>query len=188
MSVLKTDNWSGCHNPNSQDFIGYLVVSYPIEDANRKDGSKTKRMTITLKDLEDQKISVTLWKNYAITLSNYMNDKNRPAHVVILVHFGTVNIYQGKVGLTNMFEASRVFINSDIHEIKEFKDRYLEKEFSKSSSSKQSCSQVISNTEDEFLNAEDFVLTGFIASIDVACISNIYMLNVSYMSFSHTYL
>ncbi|KAJ0591387.1 putative nucleic acid-binding protein [Helianthus annuus] len=45
--------------------------------------------------------------------------------------------------------------------------RYLEKELSKSSSSKQSCSQVISNTEDEFLNAEDFVLTGFIASIDV---------------------
>uniref|UniRef100_A0A251S3A5 Nucleic acid-binding, OB-fold protein n=1 Tax=Helianthus annuus TaxID=4232 RepID=A0A251S3A5_HELAN len=66
-----------------------------------------------------------------------------------------------------MFEASRVFINSDIHEIKEFKDRYLEKEFSKSSSSKQSCSQVISNTEDEFLNAEDFVMNGFIASIDV---------------------
>ncbi|XP_022023928.1 uncharacterized protein LOC110924201 [Helianthus annuus] len=115
----------------------------------------------------DQKISVTLWENYAITLLNYMNDKNRPAHVVIVVHFGTVNIYQGKVGLTNMFEASRVFINYDIHEIKEFKDRYLEKELSKSSSSKQSCSQVISNTEDEFLNAEDFVLTGFIASIDV---------------------
>ncbi|XP_022003500.1 uncharacterized protein LOC110900954 [Helianthus annuus] len=124
-------------------------------------------MDITLKDLEDQKISVTLWENYAITLSNYMNDKNRPAHVVILVHFGTVNIYQGKVGLTNMFEASRVFINSDIHEIKEFKDRYLEKELSKSSTSKQSCSQVISNTEDEFLNVEDFLLTGFIASIDV---------------------
>ncbi|KAJ0500482.1 putative nucleic acid-binding protein [Helianthus annuus] len=218
-SVLKTDNWSGPRylfkftdfksvlskkiEVNTPiDFIGYLVVSYPIEDANRKDGSKTKRMTITLKDLEDQKISVTLWENYAITLSNYMNDKNRPAHVVILVHFGTVNIYQGinplffpygnlkmyfnyaydyfipiiaikcvlqsgKVGLTNMFEASRVFINSDIHEIKEFKDRYLEKEFSKSSSSKQSCSQVISNTEDEFLNAEDFVMNGFIASIDV---------------------
>ncbi|XP_035842174.1 replication protein A 70 kDa DNA-binding subunit C-like [Helianthus annuus] len=179
-SVLKTDNWSGPRylfkftdfksvlskkiEVNTPiDFIGYLVVSYPIEDANRKDGSKTKRMSITLKDLDDQKISVTLWENYAITLSNYMNDKNRPAHVVILVHFGTVNIYQGKVGLTNMFEASRVFIN----EIKEFKDRYLEKELSKPSSSKQSCSQVILNTEDEFLNAEDFVLTCFIASIDV---------------------
>ncbi|XP_021980143.2 uncharacterized protein LOC110876273 [Helianthus annuus] len=89
----------------------------------------------------DQKISLTLWENYAVTLSEYMNDKNRPAHVVILVHFGTVNIYQGKIGLTNMFEASRVFINSDLDEIQEFKDRYLEKEFSNSSSSKQSCSQ-----------------------------------------------
>ncbi|XP_022025032.1 uncharacterized protein LOC110925382 [Helianthus annuus] len=114
----------------------------------------------------DQKIGLTLWENYAVTLSKYMNDKDRPAHVVILVHFGTVNIYQGKVDLTNMFEASHVFINSDLDEIKEFNDRYLEKEFSKSSSSKQSCSQVISNAEDEFLNAEDFVLTAFIASID----------------------
>ncbi|XP_021984674.1 uncharacterized protein LOC110880459 [Helianthus annuus] len=182
-SVLKTDNWSGPRyffrftdfkfvlskkvEVNTPiDFIGYVVVSYPIEDANRKDGSKTKRMNITLKDLEDQKIGLTFWEDYAVTLSKYINDKDRPAHVVILVHFGTVNIYQCKVGLTNMFEASRVFINSDLDEIKEFKDRYLEKEFSKSSSSKQSCSQVISNAEDEFLNAEDFVLTAFIASID----------------------
>ncbi|XP_021975275.1 uncharacterized protein LOC110870399 [Helianthus annuus] len=181
--VLKTDNWSGPRyffrftdfksvlskkvEVNTPiDFIGYVVVSYPIEDANRKDGSKTKLMNITLKDLEDQKIGLTLWENYAVTLSKYMNDKDRPAHVVILVHFGTVNIYQGKVGLTNMFEASRVFINSDLDEIKEFKDRYLENEFSNSSSSKQSCSQVISNAEDEFLNAEEFVFTTFIASID----------------------
>ncbi|MFS7998628.1 putative replication protein A, OB [Helianthus anomalus] len=183
-SVLKTENWSGPRyffrftdfksvlskkvEVNTPiDFIGYVVVSYPIEDANRKDGSKTKRMNITLKDLEDQKISLTLWENYAISLSEYMNDKNRPDHVVILVHFGTVNIYQGKIGLTNMFEASRVFINSDLDQIQEFKDRYLEKEFSNSSSIKQSCSQVISSAEDEFLNAEDFVLTAYIASISV---------------------
>ncbi|KAM0023582.1 putative nucleic acid-binding, replication factor A [Helianthus debilis subsp. tardiflorus] len=124
-------------------------------------------MNITLKDLEDQKISLTLWENYAISLSEYMNDKNRPDHVVILIHFGTVNIYQGKIGLTNMFEASRVFINSDLDQIQEFKDRYLEKEFSNSSSIKQSSSQVISSAEDEFLNAEDFVLTAYIASISV---------------------
>ncbi|KAM0049055.1 putative nucleic acid-binding, replication factor A [Helianthus debilis subsp. tardiflorus] len=45
--------------------------------------------------------------------------------------------------------------------------RYLEKEFSNSSCIKQSCSQVISSAEDEFLNAEDFVLTAYIASISV---------------------
>ncbi|XP_021975418.1 uncharacterized protein LOC110870545 [Helianthus annuus] len=146
---------------------GYVVVSYPIEDVDKKDGTKAKRMNLTLKDLHDTKISLTLWENYAIEMSDYMNGKNREDHVVLLVHFGTVNIYQEKIGLTNMFEASRLFINSDIDEIREFKDRYVEKEFSQSSSSKQSCSQVISNVEEQFLNAGDFVFNAFISSIEV---------------------
>ncbi|XP_021995573.2 uncharacterized protein LOC110892731 [Helianthus annuus] len=100
-------------------------------------------------------------------MSDYMNGKDREDHVVLLVHFGTVNIYQEKVGLTNMFEASRLFMNSDIDEIREFKERYVEKEFSQSSSSKHSCSQVISNVEEQFLNAGDFVYNAFISSIEV---------------------
>ncbi|XP_022024931.1 replication protein A 70 kDa DNA-binding subunit C-like [Helianthus annuus] len=182
-SVLKIENWSGpryyfrftdfksvltkkvpANTPI--DFVGYVVVSYPIEDVDKKDGTKAKQMNLTLKDLHDTKISLTLWENYAIEMSDYMNGKNREDHVVLLVHFGTVNIYQEKIGLTNMFEASRLFINSDIDEIREFKDRYVEKEFSQSSSSKQSCSQVISNVEDQFLNAGDFVFNAFISSID----------------------
>ncbi|MFS7992711.1 putative nucleic acid-binding, replication factor A [Helianthus anomalus] len=183
-SVLKIDNWSGpryyfrftdfqsvltkkvpANTPI--DFLGYVVVSYPIEDVDKKDGTKTKRMNLTLKDLHDTKISLTLWENYAIEMSDYMNGKDREDHVVLLVHFGTVNIYQEKVGLTNMFEASRLFMNSDIDEIREFKERYVEKEFSQSSSSKQSCSQVISNVEEQFLNAGDFVFNAFISSIEV---------------------
>ncbi|KAJ0790629.1 putative nucleic acid-binding, replication factor A [Helianthus annuus] len=66
-----------------------------------------------------------------------------------------------------MFEASRLFMNSDIDEIREFKERYVEKEFSQLSSSKQSCSQVISNVEEQFLNAGDFVFNAFISSIEV---------------------
>ncbi|KAF5772222.1 putative nucleic acid-binding, replication factor A [Helianthus annuus] len=66
-----------------------------------------------------------------------------------------------------MFEASRLFMNSDIDEIREFKERYVEKEFSQSCSSKHSCSQVISNVEEQFLNAGDFVYNAFISSIEV---------------------
>ncbi|KAJ0745888.1 putative nucleic acid-binding, replication factor A [Helianthus annuus] len=183
-SVLKIENWSGpryyfrftdfksvltkkvpANTPI--DFLGYVVVSYPIEDVDKKDGTKAKRMNLTLKDIHDTKISLTLWEKYAIEMSDYMNGKDREDHVVLLVHFGTVNIYQEKIGLTNMFEASRLFINSDIDEIREFKDRYVEKEFSQSSSSKHSCSQVISNVEEQFLNAGDFVLNAFISSIEV---------------------
>ncbi|MFS7932704.1 hypothetical protein Hanom_Chr04g00371101 [Helianthus anomalus] len=36
----------------------------------------------------------------------------------------------------------------------------------------ESCSQVISSAEDEFLNAEDFVLTAYIASISVSDMSD----------------
>ncbi|KAJ0603204.1 putative nucleic acid-binding, replication factor A [Helianthus annuus] len=95
----------------------------------------------------------------------YMNDKKREKYVVILCHFGMVNLYKGKRGVANGFELSRLFIDTGIEEISSFRKRYVEKISASSSSNDHVDSIVISSVEDEFLNNPDFMLIGFLGTI-----------------------
>ncbi|XP_022004257.1 replication protein A 70 kDa DNA-binding subunit E-like [Helianthus annuus] len=146
------------------DWIGYVEVCFNLEDTTKKDGSKGKILNLRVEDLEGQKCLVTLWDAFAIDMFAYMNDKKREKHVVILCHFGMVNLYKGKRGVANGFEFSRFFIDTDIEEISSFRKRY--KKISVSSSSNEHVgSYVISSIEDEFLNNPDFMLIGFLGTI-----------------------
>ncbi|KAJ0820280.1 putative nucleic acid-binding, replication factor A [Helianthus annuus] len=147
------------------DWIGYVKVCFNLEDTTKKDGSKGKRLNLRVEDLEGQKCPVTLWDAFAIDMFAYMNDKKREKHVVILCHFGMVNLYKGKRGVANGFELSRLFIDTDIEEISSFRKRYVEKIAASSSSNEHVGSNVISSVEDEFLNNPDFMLIGFLITI-----------------------
>ncbi|KAI7733499.1 hypothetical protein M8C21_023797 [Ambrosia artemisiifolia] len=50
-----------------------------------------------------------------------MSNPDRDPHVFLLVQFAAINNYQGKMSVTNSYEASRVFINEDIEELRTFK-------------------------------------------------------------------
>ncbi|XP_022031273.2 replication protein A 70 kDa DNA-binding subunit E-like [Helianthus annuus] len=125
------------------DWIGYVDVCFNLEDTSKKDGSKGKRLNLRLEDIEGQKCPLTLWDGFAIDMFAYMNDKKREKYVVILCHFGMVNLYKGKRGVANGFELSRLFIDTDIKEISSFRK----------------------SVEDEFLNNPDFMLIGFLGTI-----------------------
>ncbi|XP_022008320.2 replication protein A 70 kDa DNA-binding subunit E-like [Helianthus annuus] len=147
------------------DWIGYVDVCFNLEDTSKKDGSKGKRLNLRLEDIEGQKCPVTLWDGFAIDMFAYMNDKKRKKYVVILCHFGMVNLYKGRRGVANGFELSRLFIDTDIEEISSFRKRYVEKIYASSSSNDHVGSIVISSVEDEFLNNPDFMLIGFLGTI-----------------------
>ncbi|XP_021986592.1 uncharacterized protein LOC110883034 [Helianthus annuus] len=151
-SVEKWLDWSGLkYRFNTViDWIGYVDICFNLEDTSKKDGSK------------GQKCLFTLWDGFAIDMFAYMNDKKREKYVVMLCHFGMVNLYKGKRGVANGFELSRLFIDTNIEEISSFKKR----EISASSSSNEHVgSNVISSVEDEFLNNPDFMLIGFLGTI-----------------------
>ncbi|XP_022024112.1 replication protein A 70 kDa DNA-binding subunit E-like [Helianthus annuus] len=148
------------------DFIGFVEVCFNIEDTTKKDGSKGKRLNLKIEDLEDQKCPVTLWDSFAVDMFTYMNDKKREKFVVIICHFGTVNLYKGKRGVANSFDLSRLFIdNADIEEIPSFRERYVAKVSASKSSNETLGSYLISNVEDEFLNKGDFMLIGLLGTI-----------------------
>ncbi|XP_021979599.1 replication protein A 70 kDa DNA-binding subunit E-like [Helianthus annuus] len=83
------------------DWIGYVDICFNLEDISKKDGSKGKRLNLRLEDLEGQKCPVTLWDGFAIDMFAYMNDKKQEKYVVILCHFGMVNLYKEKISASS---------------------------------------------------------------------------------------
>ncbi|XP_035835512.1 replication protein A 70 kDa DNA-binding subunit E-like [Helianthus annuus] len=108
------------------DFIGYVEVCFNLEGTTKKDGTKGKRLNVKLKDLENQQIIGTLWDEFAIRMHAHFNAENRETYVVMVVHFGVVNLYKGKRGLSTSFDISRIFIDTDIDEITTFRRGILE--------------------------------------------------------------
>ncbi|KAJ0621248.1 putative nucleic acid-binding, replication factor A [Helianthus annuus] len=147
------------------DFIGYVEVCFNMEDTDKKDGSKGKRLNIRVKDIEGHQVIATLWDSFAIEMHDYFNNPNREKHVVVLIHFGVVNLYRDKKGLSTSFDISRMFINSDLDEITSFKKCFVDKFASTPSESDNAGSYMISSAEDEFLNNTGFVLSAYLSTI-----------------------
>ncbi|KAJ0859131.1 putative nucleic acid-binding protein [Helianthus annuus] len=149
------------------DFIGYVCVCYNIEETNKKDGSKGKRLNLKLQDLEDVQIDLTLWDDYAKDMYSYMVSEKREAHVVVVVHFGAVKTYKGKWGFSNNFDGSRLFINDNFDDMLLFKQKFLAKLAASTESSSHAGSYIMCSVEDEFLknDPKKVVVVGTIVAI-----------------------
>ncbi|XP_035834248.1 uncharacterized protein LOC110888836 [Helianthus annuus] len=147
------------------DFIGYVGVCYNIEDTNKKDGSKGKRLNLKLQDLEDVQIDLILWDDYAKDMYSYMVSEKREAHVVVVVHFGAVKSYKGKWGFSNNFDGSRLFINDNFDDMLLFKQKFLAKLSASTESSSHAGSYMMCSVEDEFLKNDVFSPLAYLPSI-----------------------
>ncbi|XP_022003507.2 uncharacterized protein LOC110900961 [Helianthus annuus] len=147
------------------DFIGYVGVCYNIEETNKKDGSKGKRLNLKLQDLEDVQIDLTLWDDYAKDMYSYMVNEKREAHVVVVVHFGAVKTYKGKWGFSNNFDGSRLFINDNFDDMLLFKQKFLAKLSASSESSSHAGSYMMCSVEDDLLKNDVFSPIAYLPSI-----------------------
>ncbi|KAJ0783163.1 putative replication protein A, OB [Helianthus annuus] len=147
------------------DVIGYVCVCYNIEDTNKKDGSKGKRLNLKLQDIEDVQIDLTLWDDYAKDMYSYMVSEKREAHVVVVVHFGAVKTYKGKWGLSNNFDGSRIFINDNFDDMLLFRQKFLAKLAASTESSSHAGSYIMCSVEDEFLKNDVFSPIAYLGSI-----------------------
>ncbi|KAJ0477380.1 putative nucleic acid-binding protein [Helianthus annuus] len=68
------------------DLIGYVVICYPMEPTTTKLGLG-KRMTLKLRDLNNEDLTVTLWDEFAEEMNAYMSWKDKDMHVVLLIQF-----------------------------------------------------------------------------------------------------
>ncbi|KAI7731979.1 hypothetical protein M8C21_004269 [Ambrosia artemisiifolia] len=123
-TVKKCDNWEGVRysfnfakfksilQKNFEkntiiDFIGYVRVCYKLEYIPKKNGVEAPKINFKLLDLEGTEVEASLWDEKAIQMESFMNEKDRDKFVFIIVQFGQVSDYEGKMTLSSSFDASR---------------------------------------------------------------------------------
>ncbi|XP_024978977.1 replication protein A 70 kDa DNA-binding subunit A-like [Cynara cardunculus var. scolymus] len=118
------------------DVIGEVIACETMVTLLDSNGKGKRRMQLELKDLGGVKIQVTLWEAFAEQLNNYVSINKDKGIVVLIIQFAMVKIYRERPFISNSFNGTRLFINSDIDEIKDFK-KSLNQESGKVKSSQQ---------------------------------------------------
>ncbi|XP_076897749.1 replication protein A 70 kDa DNA-binding subunit C-like [Bidens hawaiensis] len=142
--------------PATVDIIGYVYKCYEVEKKPVRGGKEAIKMEIKLEDLEGRHIILTLWEEYCQQMLNYMQNKQE-AHVFLVLQFGNLHIYGHNRTVSNVYDATRLFINSPIDGILEFKKSFLSNIGEETSSHRSVGTSMVSSLEDEFLNDIDFI-------------------------------
>ncbi|XP_035845749.1 uncharacterized protein LOC110940223 [Helianthus annuus] len=123
--------------------------------------------TVDNKFLKVQLIFVTLWDGYADQIMEYESSNQGEKNVVVIIQFGKYKFWGGHLSVSNLYTVTRVLINSDIDEVAEFKQRFIEKLSPEMSSSYSGLSSsVVKSATKEFLSDLTFFPIGSLSSID----------------------
>ncbi|XP_024965398.1 replication protein A 70 kDa DNA-binding subunit A-like [Cynara cardunculus var. scolymus] len=101
--------------------IGEVIACETMVTLLDSNGKAKRRMQLKMQDLGGVKIQVTLWDAFAEELNNCVSTNKDKGIVVLVIQFAMVKTYREKPFLSNSFNGTRLFINSDIDEIKDFK-------------------------------------------------------------------
>ncbi|CAI9280096.1 unnamed protein product [Lactuca saligna] len=140
------------------DVIGHVLLYFPMETFMSKHGKETRRQNVPIQDLEGRKVSVTLWDEYAQQFVDYVSNNPEERTVTIIIQFGKVSDYRGRLSVSNWYSVTKLYINANIEEILQFKNTLVSKnsfENLSANRSKDSSSLLYSET-DEFLLKHDF--------------------------------
>ncbi|KAJ0580916.1 putative nucleic acid-binding protein [Helianthus annuus] len=150
------------------DVNGFVVKSFPFEvDMETNNGKNQKKVTFMLEDLNNKQIFVTLWDGYADQIMEYESSNRGEKNVVVIIQFGKYRFWGGHLSVSNLYTVTRVLINSDIDEVAEFKQRFIEKLSPEISSSYSGLSSsVVKSAIEEFLSDLTFYPIGSLNSID----------------------
>ncbi|KAJ0569328.1 putative transcription factor B3-Domain family [Helianthus annuus] len=136
-------------------------------DTETNNGQNQKKVTFMLEDLNNKQIFVTLWDGYADQIMEYESSNQGEKNVVVIIQFGKYKFWGGHLSVSNLYTVTRVLINSDIDEVAEFKQRFIEKLSPEMSSSYSGLSSsVVKSATKEFLSDLTFFPIGSLSSID----------------------
>ncbi|KAL4562864.1 hypothetical protein LXL04_026895 [Taraxacum kok-saghyz] len=138
-------------------------------------------LPIKLQDLHGNIIDVSLWKDLAHQLNDFITLNQDRIHVIVALQFGKKHLYNGKQSVTSWWDHSKLFVNKDWPEINKFKEIYLARYGSEESSTAVSelSSPLVSNNDDfwtkhpiKYINEvldpiqiQTFIIVGKIVSI-----------------------
>ncbi|CAI9296281.1 unnamed protein product [Lactuca saligna] len=103
------------------DVIGHIVSFRPLETSNPVPSKHY--IKVTLSNLDSVHLKVTIFGSQAYQISEYLKNNPTVNFVVIVMQFLKLNIWNGLGEAKSHFKVTKLFINSDIYEINEFKNK-----------------------------------------------------------------
>ncbi|XP_057724031.1 uncharacterized protein LOC130939989 [Arachis stenosperma] len=118
--ILNHDN----HHSHLIDVIGLLTGKGDIIEFT-KNGKKSIYMVIELDDMKSKgKIRCTLWEDFANKLVKHMEEQPSTEFIIIL-QFAKFDMFKGTMGISNKNYNSTLYINADLQEVKEFRQKFI---------------------------------------------------------------
>ncbi|CAA0383876.1 unnamed protein product [Arabidopsis thaliana] len=102
------------------DVIGEIIGMQELKEVNVS-GRQTKLLNLQLRDLGESVIDVTLWEKWAEDLYSYVKGY-KDGSIVLVGSLMKIKTYNGKISVQNASFSTKLFINSSIAEITEFKE------------------------------------------------------------------
>ncbi|XP_023763260.1 uncharacterized protein LOC111911742 [Lactuca sativa] len=108
-----------CTRDSFFDVIGQIVSFRPLETTNPNPSRHYIKITIT--NLHSVHLNVTIFGSQAHQMSQYLKSNTTVTCVVIVMQFVKLNVWNGIGQAQSHFDVTKMFINSDIVEINQFK-------------------------------------------------------------------
>ncbi|KAL4294099.1 hypothetical protein AHAS_Ahas18G0194200 [Arachis hypogaea] len=102
------------------DFIGKVVGKEDPRDLITRRGLMTKRMVVILEDLENNKMSCTLFGQLVNHILPYL-DYGRVEPLIVVLQYFKATRWSGKTSVQSNFDISKVHINPTLKEIDSFR-------------------------------------------------------------------
>nr|KAJ0201011.1 hypothetical protein LSAT_V11C600324260 [Lactuca sativa] len=110
-----------CPRDTFFDVIGHIVSFRPLETSNSVPSKHY--IKLTLSNLDSVHLKVTIFGSQAYQISEYLKNNPTVNFVVIVMQFLKLNIWNGFGEAKSHFDVTKLFINFDIYEINEFKNK-----------------------------------------------------------------
>ncbi|XP_076960139.1 uncharacterized protein LOC143636432 [Bidens hawaiensis] len=109
----------------SLDIIAYVSTCSEIKELKLKNGKDSKHCVATINDLEGNNLQLTLWDEYADQLTTYKRKNPTVEPVVVILQFAKYKKWDAGPSVSNMYYGSKLYINTELPEIEEFRNRLL---------------------------------------------------------------
>ncbi|KAL9167002.1 hypothetical protein ABFS82_05G067700 [Erythranthe guttata] len=106
------------------DVIGHVIERDALRELN-KNGRSHKLLEVGLQDLSGNKLKCALWDKYAEELSTHLINDKPDSPIIIILQLCMVKSFNGKNSISNAFHSSKLLINENLEEHREYREKLM---------------------------------------------------------------
>ncbi|KAH6770635.1 hypothetical protein C2S52_015438 [Perilla frutescens var. hirtella] len=104
------------------DVVGVVKEMGQPENRVSSNGKQSKLIELMLEDIEGNRLSCTLWEEYVDQFLKYCG-KTCGAPKIMILQMAKLNMYRGEIKVVNTYYVTKVVMDSEVPEIRSFKER-----------------------------------------------------------------